>query len=222
MPVGVRGGLVDWKHVERMDRAVFLFLWAVLRQTGSGKDGRGVVNYGKPVTIGQIADEIRAPYATIRKWLARLEEYGYLKRASFADNSFALFVCSEKKFHKNPQYRDRPYTDGDSDRIRTETPTIYDHRLASKPKKTFGFTPPNVKDIRKECKELRPDEPAESLPLNSKPEPPEEKPPSLRDVAREKQLPRASKSAAELDAERRRQLDGLEDLCKRMKIRGPR
>ena len=167
MPVGVRGGLVDWKHVERMDRAVFLFLWAVLRQTGSGKDGRGVVNYGKPVTIGQIADEIRAPYATIRKWLARLEEYGYLKRASFADNSFALFVCSEKKFHKNPQYRDRPYTDGDSDRIRTETPTIYDHRLASKPKKTFGFTPPNVKDIRKECKELRPDEPAESLPLLS-------------------------------------------------------
>ena len=222
MPIGARGGLLDWKHVVKMDRSVFLFLWAVLRQTGRGKDGRGVVNYGKALTTRQIAEEMRAPYTTIRKWLARQEQHGYLERRFFPDQSFALFVCSEKKFCVEKLLASafqhaavRPHTVGGSDHTRSEGPTTNGQRHPSKPMKTFGFTTPNVKDIEKEWTKNRRPAAAVDLSLNYEEQKTEQqKPKTFREVTQEKQLPTAA-TQRQAEAAMRAQLATYRDYCKR-------
>jgi len=220
MPIGARGGLLDWKHVVQMDRSVFLFLWAVLRQTGRNKEGAGVVNYGKPLTLRQIADEMRAPYTTIKKWMTRQERNGYLSRRSFPDKSFALLVCNEKKFRAEklcnanfPQSQDRPRMVGGSDHIWSEGGTKRGGVRASKRQKTFGFVPPNVKDLGTDWTKIRRPAAAALSPVNPETKTSEQTAPkTLREVAREKELPSVA-TQRQAEAAMRAQLASYRAYC---------
>src|SRR5260370_19281377 len=77
MFVGVRAGLLDGRHWERLSAAWMLFLWCCCRQTGEGINARtgkeeGIIARGSVVTYAEIAEEINSPRANVRKWMARL------------------------------------------------------------------------------------------------------------------------------------------------------
>jgi hypothetical protein len=95
--IGVRAGLVDVKHMERMGMSLWLFLWAVRSQTSKTRDGWGVVLYGRPVTYEHIHSETGFPVRTVRRWMDMLTEGGYL-RTEREPHGMKIYIAKEKKF----------------------------------------------------------------------------------------------------------------------------
>src|ERR1700722_16274270 len=77
--VGAKGGLIEEKHRRRMGEAIWLFLWLVMRQTGVNEAGEGIVLYGKPVRILDIAHDTGFPIGTIHRWGELLAQQDYLR-----------------------------------------------------------------------------------------------------------------------------------------------
>lgn len=99
--IGSTAGLIDQKHAEKMGKAVFLFDWAIRRQTGVAPGNWGIVLYGRPISYHQIKSETRFPIRTLKRWMARLVDYGYI-RIRRDRYGMAIFIANQKKF-KNGQ-----------------------------------------------------------------------------------------------------------------------
>jgi hypothetical protein len=95
---GVTAGLIDQKHAKKMGgSALFLFLWAVRRQTSTTKDGWGVVLYGRDVTYQAIKRETNFPLRTLQRWMDLLISEGYL-RTQLGQHGMKIFIAKQKKF----------------------------------------------------------------------------------------------------------------------------
>jgi hypothetical protein len=100
MNIGVVGGLLDWKHVEAMGQAVWLFSWLVLRQT----DENGKVLGGRVITYEEIAADMKAPKSvvrTLKRWMALLKERDYIKIEYRCWRMMIVTVLKPKKYAKN-------------------------------------------------------------------------------------------------------------------------
>lgn len=102
--IGVKGGLLDRKHLDAMGEAVWLFLYFVLRQTGINDAGEGVVLYGNPLSRKSIAKDTGGwPERRIKDWTARLIRAGYIRAVRSGNDGMIFFVRKAKSKSKNPK-----------------------------------------------------------------------------------------------------------------------
>jgi hypothetical protein len=74
---GLKANVIDWKHVRKMGKAIWLFGYLTTRQTALNKAGEGVVNYGHPLTLDTIRSDTKGiPIRTLKRWIARLKRNG--------------------------------------------------------------------------------------------------------------------------------------------------
>jgi hypothetical protein len=102
---GIRGGLWEKKHSDAMGESVFLFGWLVLRQT-TQRNGTGLVLRGKPLTYADITTDTGWPERTLQRWMARLQEAGYIEVSHSIYSRMVIRILNAKKF--NPKQLDLP------------------------------------------------------------------------------------------------------------------
>lgn len=94
---GIRGGLWDDAHLERMGSAVWLFGWLVHRQTRE-RFGVGLVLGGSPLTYERIREDTGMPVRTLKRWMSRLARGGYIRVIHRAHKRMVIEIVKAKKF----------------------------------------------------------------------------------------------------------------------------
>lgn len=94
---GIRGGLWDDAHLERMGSAVWLFGWLVHRQTRE-RFGVGLVLGGSPLTYERIREDTGMPVRTLKRWMSRLARAGYIRITHAAHKRMVVEIVKAKKF----------------------------------------------------------------------------------------------------------------------------
>lgn len=79
--IGLRGGLIETRHYERMGAAIWLYGWLVLRQTHQS-DFVGWVLGGSPITYAEIEEETGFNPRTLERWMQTLRRWGYIETES--------------------------------------------------------------------------------------------------------------------------------------------
>lgn len=107
---GIRGGLWEEPHLERMGPAVWLFGWLVHRQTRE-HSGVGLVLGGSPLTYEIIHQDTGMAVRTLKRWMARLVRAGYVRITHTARKRMIIEISKAKKFGPQqlrfPQPHDR-------------------------------------------------------------------------------------------------------------------
>lgn len=93
---GIRNGLWEPKHEEKMGKAVFLFGWLVSRQTAQN-GSTGSVFGGRLLTYEEISQRSGWPARKLRHWLDLLRQEGYIERIR-KSRGFAIRILNAKKF----------------------------------------------------------------------------------------------------------------------------
>jgi len=94
---GIRGGLWDEAHLERMGPAVWLFGWLVHRQTRE-HNGVGLVLGGSPLTYKIISEDTGMAVRTLKRWMARLGRSGYVRVKHTTYKRMIIQITKAKKF----------------------------------------------------------------------------------------------------------------------------
>lgn len=94
---GIRGGLWDDEHFQRMGPSVWLFGWLVHRQTRE-RDGVGLVLGGSPMTYEAISEDTGIAARTLKRWMARLVRGGYVCVTHVAHKRMVIQISKAKKF----------------------------------------------------------------------------------------------------------------------------
>lgn len=75
----VKNNLLEPKHIENMDAAVWLYLWLLDKMTSINENGIGKVLGGAPITYTQIHDELGLSERTYQRWISKLRDAGYIR-----------------------------------------------------------------------------------------------------------------------------------------------
>ncbi|HXT87310.1 MAG TPA: hypothetical protein VN745_09825 [Verrucomicrobiae bacterium] len=94
---GIRGGLWDDAHLDRMGPAVWLFGWLVHRQTRE-RFGVGLVLGGAPLTYEMIREDTGMPARTLKRWMSRLVRAGYVRITHRTHKRMVIEIVKAKKF----------------------------------------------------------------------------------------------------------------------------
>ena len=94
---GIRGGLWDDEHLQRMGPAVWLFGWLVHRQTRE-RHGVGLVLGGSPLTYEMIRQDTGIAARTLKRWMARLVSSGYVCVHHTTHKRMVIQIAKAKKF----------------------------------------------------------------------------------------------------------------------------
>ena len=93
---GLRGGLFDARHYERMGSAVWLYGWLVLRQTHQ----HGTVGWvlgGSAISYREIEEETGFNCRTLERWMQALRAGGYIETEA-APTGVIIRILKAKKF----------------------------------------------------------------------------------------------------------------------------
>jgi hypothetical protein len=102
--IGAKGGLLEHKHIRAMGPSVWMFLYLLRGQTGLNPAGEGLFNYGNPITFEKVSDELNGtPVPTIRRWVARLKKYGYIRVQRHSRYGITIWISKGKS--KTRRYR---------------------------------------------------------------------------------------------------------------------
>ena len=93
---GIRNGLWERKHEEKMGKAVWLFGWLVGRQT-TQNGSTGLVLGGKILTWGWVAEKTEWPIRNLQRWSELLRREGYIE-IIHAKRGFIVKILNAKKF----------------------------------------------------------------------------------------------------------------------------
>lgn len=94
---GIRGGLWDETHLQRMGPAVWLYGWLIHRQTRE-RNGVGLVLGGSPLTYEIIQADTGFPRRTLQRWLAALRHEGYVRVRRTCHSRMVIEILKAKKF----------------------------------------------------------------------------------------------------------------------------
>lgn len=94
---GIRGGLWEEQHFQRIGPAVWLFGWLIHRQTRE-RDGVGLVLAGSPLTYQIIGQDTGIAERTLKRWMARLARAGYVQVTHTAHKRMIIRITKAKKF----------------------------------------------------------------------------------------------------------------------------
>lgn len=98
---GLRGGLFDSGHYDRMGSAVWLYGWLVLRQTHQS-GSTGFVLGGAPVRYSEIEEETGFNVRTLERWMSTLRRHGYVETES-APGGVIVRITKAKKHSQAPR-----------------------------------------------------------------------------------------------------------------------
>jgi len=150
----VSSGLLEPHHFRNIGEAVWVYLWALNRQTRPD----GQVLGGAPVSCQGIGDELGCSERTIRRHVRRLEDRGYIDTTR-TPAGFRIVVRLQKKFppHYRPPSPARygrslpkgSATDGRSDRPPMAAGSAADGRSNKDPEETLKKTPETPAAIRR-------------------------------------------------------------------------
>ena len=130
--VGLKGGLFDAQHYERMGPALWLYGWLVLRQTR--QEGTfGYVLGGKPITYSEIEDETGFVRKTLERWMRVLRIAGYIETKT-ASTGIIVTITKAKKFGKQDQRREVARGPSHSRSSDLRTPDLRTRDLKNAPK----------------------------------------------------------------------------------------
>ncbi|HVA16449.1 MAG TPA: hypothetical protein VMV59_01920 [Candidatus Dormibacteraeota bacterium] len=135
---GIRGGLWEKKHSDAMADSVWLFGWLVLRQT-TERNGSGLVLRGKALTYAEISDDTGWPERTLQRWMARLQDRGYIQVKRSVYSRMVIRILHAKKF--NPRQLEFPATLQESCAPKVAEMT------APSPPEVAELSPPDVADM---------------------------------------------------------------------------
>jgi len=95
-PMTVWTGLLNNGHVQRIEGAVWEYLW-LISKVKTEKNGTGYVLNGRPIKIEELSNDLKRDYWTIRRHLEKLKKNGYIniKRAPYG---LIISVNKSKKF----------------------------------------------------------------------------------------------------------------------------
>jgi hypothetical protein len=93
---GLRGGLFERKHVDKMGMAIWLFGWLVLKQTRP--DGR--VLGGKIIDYEYISKDTGYSERTLQRWMATLRNEGYIDLEYRSYKRMVIRVLKPKKSYQ--------------------------------------------------------------------------------------------------------------------------
>ncbi|OPA76765.1 hypothetical protein BVG16_16475 [Paenibacillus selenitireducens] len=100
-PFPTYSGLLEPRHYKQIGTALWLFLWCISSTTKEvERDGEmwGIVLGNKPMLLPELAKIFDVNEKTISRWIATLENQGYV-RVTRAPHGLILTVRNSKKFH---------------------------------------------------------------------------------------------------------------------------
>jgi hypothetical protein len=95
---GLRGGLFEARHFNRMGAAVWLYGWLILRQTRQSGDVGWVLG-GAPVTYREIEDETGFNRRTLERWMRTLRSQDYIATQT-VPGGISIRILKAKKFSR--------------------------------------------------------------------------------------------------------------------------
>jgi hypothetical protein len=114
---GLKANVIDWKHVRKMGKAIWLFGYLTTRQTALNKAGEGVVNYGHPLTLDVIRSDTKGiPIRTLKRWIARLKRNGYIRTEAHSKLGITFWISKGKHKTKLRKVVSKPEVAPNQDR----------------------------------------------------------------------------------------------------------
>jgi len=105
-PIKIWSGLLSDGHVQKIENALWEFIWLVGKVTKE-EDGKGYVLGGTPIKINDICKDLKRNYKTVYRHLKQLEKYGYISTIR-SPHGLIITVNKSKKFnHKNIERLDK-------------------------------------------------------------------------------------------------------------------
>lgn len=77
--IEIKNNLLEPKHIENMDVAVWLYMWLVDKITSIDENGIGRVLGGRPVKFNEVKDELGISQNTYTRWIDKLLSYPYIE-----------------------------------------------------------------------------------------------------------------------------------------------
>jgi hypothetical protein len=111
MNIGIQDGLIDPHHADRMEEAVWLYLWCVKCQTK--RNGGTFVLGGMPLTYNEIARRSGFAARRVRRWLNKLRKFNYVKVTYLNYMMMKIEITKAKKWdvkQSNFAFSPRPQT----------------------------------------------------------------------------------------------------------------
>ena len=119
-PIRIWSGLLFDGHVQRIEGALWEFLWLINKVTKEEK-GIGMVLKGRPIKIQNIADDLQRDERSVRRHLKLLETEGYinLKKCPYG---LVITINNSKKFANRPAIigQSRPAIIGQSEKASSD------------------------------------------------------------------------------------------------------
>jgi transposase-like protein len=104
-PFPMYSGLLEPEHYKKIGSAIWLFLWCVSSTTSEKeREGTvwGIVLGNKPIRMDDLAEQFDVSNRTIRDWIKKLEEHGYI-RVTRAPYGLIFTVRNSKKYPNRPE-----------------------------------------------------------------------------------------------------------------------
>ena len=102
-PIGIRGGILEKKHVAQMGGAIYVFMALIDRQTSLD----GTVNFGNSIKLVELACLLGKSWRTIHREMSTLVKHGYVE-AKKNGNGVRIKILKPKKHfqgdRENPLY----------------------------------------------------------------------------------------------------------------------
>lgn len=104
-PFPMYSGLLEPEHYKKIGSAIWLFLWCVSSTTSEKeREGTvwGIVLGNKPIRVPDLAGQFDVNERTIRDWIKKLEDNGYI-RVTRAPYGLIFTVRNSKKYPNRPE-----------------------------------------------------------------------------------------------------------------------
>lgn len=76
--IEIKNNLLEKKHIENMDNAVWLYMWCLDKMTSISEEGIGKILGGKPIKFKEVIEELGISHRTYTRWVERLKKFGYI------------------------------------------------------------------------------------------------------------------------------------------------
>lgn len=96
--IEIKNNLLDPKHIENMNVAVWLYMWAIDHMTSIDENGIGKVLGGKPIKYEEVGEELGISQRTYQRWMKILEDFGYINVVRAPYGSIITVNKAHKRF----------------------------------------------------------------------------------------------------------------------------
>jgi len=144
--IEIKNNLLEPKHVDAMDRAVWLYMWLLDHMTSISEEGIGKVLGGKPIKYEEVVEDLGISVRTYRRWVADLKKHGYIN-VKTAPYGLILTVNKAHKKFGNRSAKNGTPTVPDTAHLAAKNGTPNKTTTVDKTKDTTGAEAPSDPNI---------------------------------------------------------------------------